>query len=333
LALQVGECLTLADYDAALVVGDRALAIGTALGDQVIKVRARSHLGQTHHFLGDFARARRLFEESLEELGQDPDRTSRMFNYYGLSHVRLAGTLRELGEFARGLAYLEETAEICRARENWWGIIFGLNARGLIHYCQCDFRGATLVLEESLELCRSRDFPALITPTAAILGYAYAFGGRPADGVPLLEQSLRDAEPLAMACNQAQWSVWLGESYLLAAKLDDAATAGRRALALAVQRKERAQEAYAERLLAGIASRAHPLDVAEAERHYHRAASLGEELGMRPLLAHCHLGLGKLYLAAGKRQDALERVTIAATMYREMDMRFWLEQADALVGR
>jgi hypothetical protein len=50
---------------------------------------------------------------------------------------------------------------------------------------------------------------------------------------------------------------------------------------------------------------------------------------MHPEVAHCHLGLGKLYRRTGKRQEAQEHLTTATTMYREMDMRFWLEQAEA----
>ena len=49
---------------------------------------------------------------------------------------------------------------------------------------------------------------------------------------------------------------------------------------------------------------------------------------MRPLVAHCHLGLGKLYRRTGKREQAREHLTTATTMYREMDMPFWLEQAE-----
>jgi hypothetical protein len=56
---------------------------------------------------------------------------------------------------------------------------------------------------------------------------------------------------------------------------------------------------------------------------------MADELDMRPLVAHCHLGLGKLYRRVGKREQAREHVTTATTMYREMDMRFWLEQAEA----
>ena len=50
---------------------------------------------------------------------------------------------------------------------------------------------------------------------------------------------------------------------------------------------------------------------------------------MRPLIAHCHLGLGKLYRRTSKREQAQEHLTTATTMYREMGMRYWLEQAKA----
>ena len=58
------------------------------------------------------------------------------------------------------------------------------------------------------------------------------------------------------------------------------------------------------------------------------AMALASELGMRPLVAHCHLGVGKLYRRTGKRDQAQEHLTTATTMYREMDMRFWLEKAE-----
>src|SRR5438132_51013 len=65
------------------------------------------------------------------------------------------------------------------------------------------------------------------------------------------------------------------------------------------------------------------------EAHYHEALALAEPRGMRPLVAHCHLGLGKLYRRMGKREQGHEHLAAATTMYREMDMRFWLEQAEA----
>jgi len=50
---------------------------------------------------------------------------------------------------------------------------------------------------------------------------------------------------------------------------------------------------------------------------------------MRPLVAHCHLGLGELYRRAGQLKHARENLATATTMYREMDMRFFLEQGEA----
>ena len=54
---------------------------------------------------------------------------------------------------------------------------------------------------------------------------------------------------------------------------------------------------------------------------------------MRPEVAHCHLGLAKLYRSTGKREQAREHLITATTMYREMEMRFWLEQAEAELRR
>ncbi len=60
--------------------------------------------------------------------------------------------------------------------------------------------------------------------------------------------------------------------------------------------------------------------------------ALASEIGLRPLVAHCHFGLGKLDRRTRKREQARDHLTTATTMYREMDMRFWLEQAEAELG-
>jgi hypothetical protein len=70
----------------------------------------------------------------------------------------------------------------------------------------------------------------------------------------------------------------------------------------------------------------------EAVGHYGSALALANDLGMRPLVAHCHLGLGRLYRRTGKREQAQEHLTTATTMYREMGMTYWLEKAEAECG-
>ncbi len=124
--------------------------------------------------------------------------------------------------------------------------------------------------------------------------------------------------------------VHLGEAYLLAHRVRDAFTSAERALALARKRAERGHEAHGLRLLGEIAAHPDSPDTETAEGHYQEALMLAETLGMRPLVAHCHLGLGRLYRRIGKRQEADERVQTAMGMYRDMDVRHWVEQAEAL---
>src|SRR5262249_48975518 len=124
----------------------------------------------------------------------------------------------------------------------------------------------------------------------------------------------------------------LGEAHLLSGRRDHATAVAERALDLARRQKERGNEAWVLRLLGEIAAQADPPDVKSAEEHYRQALALADELGMRPLVAHCHLGLGTLYRRTGDPSKAQEHLTTARTMYREMGMTFWLEKAEAALG-
>jgi len=107
----------------------------------------------------------------------------------------------------------------------------------------------------------------------------------------------------------------------------DATRIAQDGLAAARQVGEREVEGRLLRLLGDIAAHPDRTEVDTAEAHYRQAQALAEALGLRPLIAHCHLGLGVLYRRAGRRQEAREHLTIATTMYREMEMPFWLEKA------
>ncbi len=125
--------------------------------------------------------------------------------------------------------------------------------------------------------------------------------------------------------------VHLGEACALASRLEDAGVFADRALTLTRERGERGWGAWALRLLGEVTVRRDPPE--QADGHYRDALALAEELGMRPLVAHCHLGLGQLYRCAGNGQQAQEHLTTATTMFREMDMRFSLEKAEmAMAG-
>ena len=125
----------------------------------------------------------------------------------------------------------------------------------------------------------------------------------------------------------------LGEAYLLADQVEDARSCADRAVRLAHERGERGHEAWALRLLGDIASRHDRPDVATAEAHYGAATALASELGMRPLAAHCHLGLGTLDTKIGRLEQARAELSTAIELYRAMAMTFWLPQAQAALAQ
>src|SRR5262249_57088262 len=110
-------------------------------------------------------------------------------------------------------------------------------------------------------------------------------------------------------------------------RVGQAETLGQRAADGARRLGRRGCQAWALRVIGGVA--AERRDVATAEDQYGQSLRLATELAMRPLVAHCHLGLGKLYRRTGKREQAQEHLTTATMMYREMGMTYWLEQAEA----
>ena len=76
-----------------------------------------------------------------------------------------------------------------------------------------------------------------------------------------------------------------------------------------------------------------PPDVVQAAASYQQALGLADELGMRPFVAHCHRGLGMLYAATGQREQARTVLSTVIALYRDMDMTFWLPQAEAALAQ
>lgn len=85
-------------------------------------------------------------------------------------------------------------------------------------------------------------------------------------------------------------------------------------------------------LLGEVAAHADPPQTDRADNHCRRALTLAEELGMRPLVAHCHLGLATVYQRVGRREEAHAELVAAIELYRTMEMTFWLEKAEAAVA-
>jgi len=157
--------------------------------------------------------------------------------------------------------------------------------------------------------------------------------GRVAEALPLLEQAVAHAASISVMDFQSHRLVSLGEAYLCTGRMDNATAVALRALELSREHEERGWEAYALRLLGDIAAQHEPLAVEQAEERYRQALVLAEELGMRPLQAHCHLGLGRLHAKLGRRAQGRAELSAAIELYHAMEMTFWLNQAEAALAQ
>jgi len=147
------------------------------------------------------------------------------------------------------------------------------------------------------------------------------------DGITSLQES--KTVEIGQNIYQSLNSVWAGEALLLADRIDDARSLATEALALTRELNQRAGEAWTLRLVCEIASHGKAPDAATAEASYRQALTLADDLGMRPLVAHCHFGLAKLHGRSDRREQAAEHLDTATSMFRDMGMLYWLEQAES----
>jgi hypothetical protein len=125
----------------------------------------------------------------------------------------------------------------------------------------------------------------------------------------------------------------MSETYWLAGHSDQGRDLAQEALAHARSQQARANECRLLRLLGDIAVSVERCISDQVETYYHEALVLAEELGMRPLAAHCHLGLGTLYQKVRRNEQAQAELTTAAEMYRATEMTFWLAKAEAVLAQ
>jgi ATP/maltotriose-dependent transcriptional regulator MalT len=199
---------------------------------------------------------------------------------------------------------------------------------GRPHLIRGDFPTAISWLNRSIEICRRSNFAPLFLLVACDLGQALMLSGRASKAVALLEEATAQSATLRLMPTHA-WNVtMLAESYLLAGRGDDAAREIERGLGLARANKQRWLEAEGYRIKSEVRSRADTADLSGALADGELAVRIAGEMGLRPLLGRCHLALARLGRRAGDG-GAGQHLERAATLFAEMGMRFWMEQAEA----
>jgi tetratricopeptide (TPR) repeat protein len=322
-------------YDQAVAAAQHALALATASGEVVRQAQANQRLGQAYQAQGDYHRAIDCLGLTVASLdgAQRRERFGQVVLPAVLSRAYLAESHAELGTFVEGSALGGEGLRIAEVVNHPASLIFAYEGIGLLALHQGDLPRALPLLERAVCICQEADLPVWFPRIAASLGAAYTLAGRVADAVPLLTQAMEQTIATEAVVYQALCCLPLGEAQLLAGRLEEAHALAERALTLARAHQERGHEAYALRLLGDIAARHEPPESNRAGDYYRQALALAEELGMRPLVAHCHLGLGKLYATVGRQDEARAELSTAIDLYKAMEMTFWLPQAEATLAK
>ena len=324
------------DYEPALTYSQRTHAIATALGDVQLQLEGTLAMAWINYNLGEYRQAMEHLQQALMTLqGESHSQSFGLAHLRGLNPGNRSGNrllvtrtwmvlcLSELGAFAEGVAYGNEALQIAEAVDRPYDYLNFYCRMGYLHVRQGILHQAIALLKPGVTLGQEADIPLFYRLNAVYLALAYALAGRATDALPLLGQI-------------EGYPVVRGEAYLLAGEVEEADRLAQQALANSRHRKMRGEEARALWLLGEIAMRRDPPDVAQAAAHYQQALALAEELGMRPLQAHCHRGLGTLYATLGQREQARTALATAMEMYRAMEMTFWLpetETALVVLGR
>jgi tetratricopeptide (TPR) repeat protein len=321
----------LGEFDEALASGTRALEIAERLGDVRLRIPATTYLEQAHYWRGEYERAVTLATDNLAVLPADS-----VYESFGnaappsiYDRCLLTMSLAELGRFAEAAKPAAEAIRLVAPTQHAFTVGLVHGAAGWVHFCRGDWAKARPHVEHATAVLRSGNVALQLSLSLASSASVLAQLGEATEAL----RRLREGEEL-LVHNVARGHVAvvgqlyrrLGQAALVLGRLDDARRLGDRAVEASSRQPGFA--AHALYLLGDIATHPDRFDAKSGEAHYRQALVLAEPRGMRPLVANCHLGLGKLYRRAGKRQEAQGHLTTATTLYREMGMRFWLEQAE-----
>jgi tetratricopeptide (TPR) repeat protein len=338
-------CRILGDYARALMAGQRALTLAPALGDTALQIEANTQLGTIYYHRGDYGRAIEALRQTVIALAHHSHRKrhDRPEAWTMWPYDRPDATvwpwswllvcLSQVGAFAEGHAMSTDVLRLAEANKHPFCFVVATFGVGQLSLHQGDLAQAIAIFERGLAVCQTHDLRDWLPDFAARLGYAYALAGHLPEALRLLEQAIGQSAALRGGAPFPDFVSWWGEAYLLAGQLDEAYTQAQRGLELSRAHQERGDEAYALRLLGEVAVQRHPPECDQAGHYYQQALALAEELGMRPLQAHCHRGLGTLYAKTGQAEQARAALSAAIALYRAMDMTFWLPQTEVALAQ
>ena len=320
---------TLDELDEALVTGTRAVEIATRAGDSRLRIVTTSCLEQAYYYRGDY---KHVVEIATQNLAAIP--TEWAHEYFGLAvppsvftRGWLIMSLIELGRFSEAAKYQAESIGLAEPTEHAHTIGWAHLTASMLYLFKGEWAKAHLLIEQWINVRRSLDVAVLLPWAVASSAWALAQIGEASEALSRVREAeqLLERQTTRGIVGHRSWSYYaVGRACLLLGRLDKARQLGSRSVESA--QRQPGFRAHALHLLGDLAAQPDQFDVESGVTHYQQALALAQSHGMRPLVAHCYLGLSNLYRRTGKPERARENLAAATTMYREMDMGFWCEQ-------
>ena len=320
--------------DQAKVAAQRALQLVAGRHDIESEVLARSILCAVQVYGGQYAEVIEMSRQLVEMLDGE-----LAWQYFGLAalpstQARLAASvsLSELGRFAEGIRIGEEALEMAEASNHPYSITQALRFVGLALLHHGQVARAIDMYERGLSICEASGVSGFTPWCLTFLASAYTLTNRDGEAMAFLDQAMtyyaQDSSmfKLAPVLNE------LGNALIQTGRLDEAQKVVARLEAVADSYNSSSLYAYAQRLQGELFRRREPLECRQVEGAYRRAMAFADDQDMRPLQAHCHHGLGKLYQQSGQIEQARAELTTAIGMYRDMEMTFWLPETEAALA-
>jgi tetratricopeptide (TPR) repeat protein len=323
------------DPEQAIVTGNRALAIARRLGDAAIGMVVTNALEQAHYYRGDYARVVELATNNLAVLPADERLHDHVLVFFAPPSIHdrrwLTFSLAQLGRFAEARGYESEAIRFAEATQIPAMVAYVHHAAGVHHLIAGDWTGARSLVERGITAAQPAHADIMLDQLIASSAWVLAELGETDEALNRLREGEQLLDRHAARSFVNAWNCHgLGRASLRLGLLDEARRLADRTLEASPHHPGFA--AHALHLHGDIATHPDRFDAQSGEAYYRQALALAEPRGMRPLISHCHLGLGKLYQRTQKPEQVREHLTTAIALYRDMDMRFWLEQAQAETG-
>jgi tetratricopeptide (TPR) repeat protein len=302
----------------ALVAAETAARLAAETGDRALAVAAALVRGYAYQGMGDYREAQRVLDALFAAPVPEPDRYAEILPVISARAQALLSILH-CGDFDEALARAADFFARTEALDHRHLMIHARWCFAEVHLHRGEGAEAIPRLGEALELFLDRADSWNYETLLGALGYAEVLAGRVDEGLQHMHEALAGYRS---RIGYARLLARLAEASLIGGRVDDARRFAARCLDDTRAHGERGYEAWALRMLGEVTARGGADEAAAAAGYFLEALAIAEPRDMRPIVAHCRFGLGRL---AGGGDDLRE----AVALYRAMGMRRWREEAEA----